>query len=243
MPLQVSATTPLKTADLFRSGKPFPHLQMPSGFFCSKRLATCREAWPKITHDSSWIEYNNSLEMKAANNDVESFSEPLRDLIAELQSNHFLNLLTNWTQIPGLRVDWTLHGAGLHEMHGGDWLQTHGDYEIHPEFPDLERRLNLILFLSPAWKPEYGGALLLCDPMGRTVTKFYPEFGKCIITECGNATFHGVEEIAANAPPRLTVAVYYLAPKRPEAHRMRAMFLPNRNGDGPPDEVKLTVQR
>src|SRR5437879_5521062 len=51
-----------------------------------------------------------------------------------------------------------LHGGGWHAHARGGKLNVHLDYSIHPKL-GLERRVNLIVYLTPGWKQEWGGAL------------------------------------------------------------------------------------
>lgn len=162
----------------------------------------------------------------------------VRDVVATMRAG-----APRWSEIAGidgLTDDPHLHGGGVHCSIGGSWLQIHGDYESHPLLPGMERRLNLIAFLHPEWNPGWGGQLLLCDGNGRAVVEFDPAPGRLVAFECGPASFHGVRQTRPTAPPRLSAAVYFLAPTRPAAARTRAMFLPNRSGPGkPPAEVRL----
>ena len=48
---------------------------------------------------------------------------------------------------------------GSHSMTAGDFLKQHDDN-------NRNRRLALVLYLSPDWKPEYGGSLKIADPAG-----------------------------------------------------------------------------
>lgn len=124
--------------------------------------------------------------------------------------------------------DPTLHGGGLHVTVPGGWLSTHLDYDLHPHLPGRRRALNLIAFLNPKWREEWGGALVLCDPMGKVVTRLYPRPGRLVAFEVGDLSYHGVEPLAPNAPERVTAAVYYLSAAGPTNTRRRALFLPNR---------------
>jgi hypothetical protein len=182
----------------------------------------------------------------AYDNDVERGKRTTRrwaDLPGRLP-NYFHNLYhpdAVWPgyDVPGLRTDPHLHGAGLHVMDAGAWLQVHVDYEVWPHGRDLERRINEVVFLNPEWRPEWGGQLLLCDPSGRVVKEIEPRWGRVAAFECGPASFHGVRQISSDAPPRVTAANYLLAPARPTAVRTRATFLPNRQSGRAPAEVSL----
>jgi Rps23 Pro-64 3,4-dihydroxylase Tpa1-like proline 4-hydroxylase len=48
--------------------------------------------------------------------------------------------------------------GGLHTHARGGKLNVHLDYDIHPKL-ELQRYLNLIIYLTPGWKPEWGGGL------------------------------------------------------------------------------------
>ena len=44
----------------------------------------------------------------------------------------------------------------------GGKLNIHKDYSIHPRVdPPKQRKLNLIVYLTEDWNPEWGGALEL----------------------------------------------------------------------------------
>lgn len=175
---------------------------------------------------SGWTWYGNDCEMNK--------------LTAESLPGHNIALMhrliaeaTEWISdlvgVPGLTLDGTMYGAGVHVMAPNGHLNCHLDYALAPHAPGLERRANLILFLNPAWREEWGGALELYDDAARKViTRVYPRCNRAVIWESSDLAYHGVERVASHAPPRVTAASYYLAPARPGATRKRALFVPNR---------------
>jgi hypothetical protein len=170
---------------------------------------------------AGWIRYDNELERgKWAIEDRRWLGAGWRDLLSHLES-----LDLSFTGIPGIRPDPDRRGAGLHLMLPGGWLQTHLDYALHP--CGLERRANLIYFPDRI-DPGFGGGLQLCDPLGVPVKTLYPDDGEAVVWECGDETYHAVEPLAADGPPRVTAAAYYLAAPRPNCTRRRALFLPRR---------------
>jgi hypothetical protein len=128
---------------------------------------------------------------------------------------------------PDAHFDPTTHGGGLHVTDPGGWLSPHLDFAAHPKLPGWERRLNVIAFLNPEWRDEWGGAFCLYNPGGEVVKRFNPAPGRVIAFECGDLAYHGVEPITGPVP-RVTLAAYYLAPVRPGVTRQRALFFPNR---------------
>jgi hypothetical protein len=193
-----------------------------------------------LRNQSRWeVEYANELERgKRTSRDVEGFGPNVAEVFRELRDPDTVNEWAERTGIVGLMPDPLLHGAGLHLLNPGGWLQTHLDYAIHPKLPQYERRLSLIVFLTPTWRKEWGGQLLLSDPMGKPVAEIDPVPGRLVAFECGDLSFHGVRKVGWDAFPRISAAVYYLSPARPGAVRQRAMYFPNRNPTGCPQEVE-----
>lgn len=123
--------------------------------------------------------------------------------------------------------DPTQHGAGLQVTRPGGYLACHLDYDRHPKLPDKRRALNVIVFLNPDWREEWGGALCLCNPMGEVVKRIYPAPGRLVAFECNDLSYHSVERITGPVE-RVTAAVYLLAQATGRETRQRAMFLPVR---------------
>ena len=174
-----------------------------------------------------WVTYANELERKHASTAAARLPAvaPLLDL---LTGPEFVAELAGLTGVPGLYADPTLHGGGVHVVPPGGLLAPHLDYARHPHLTDAERRVNLLLFLTDA-DPHAGGAFELYADDGATcVTRVYPAAGRAVVWCPGDVEYHGTQAVAADAPPRAALAVYYLAPARPTAVRKRALFVPRR---------------
>lgn len=130
---------------------------------------------------------------------------------------------TDLTGIPGLEFDASEYGGGLQITSPGGYLCCHLDYDHHPVLPARRRALSVVQFHNPAWEPAWGGALVLCDPSGNPVTRIYPEPGRVVAFECGDLSYHGVEEVTGPFE-RITTVSSYLVP----VGRTRALFVPNR---------------
>ena len=158
--------------------------------------------------------------------------------LANLRDPLYVHQWAKETGIVGLEDDPTIHGGGLHVTLPGGWLAPHVDYARHPKLRHMERRLTLIAFLNPHWEMRWGGQLLFTDPMGKSVYEITPKPGRLVVWESGDLSYHAVRQVAADAPPRVSVAVYYIAPIRPGATRERALFMTNRNAPECPKEVR-----
>lgn len=198
-----------------------------------------------------WVIYDNDCERaKRTCNDISKMSLEYRALLdylncketvkrlGDLVSSVFNVIPSQGSSLVGdprlasitVAADSLLYGAGLHVTDPGGWLNCHLDYALHPSLP-LERRLSLILFLTPQWREEWGGAFELYDDSARKVVKrVYPHPNRAVIFENGDISYHGTEKTSLDAPPRLTATCYYLAPPRPHCVRKRALFCPSRDG-------------
>jgi len=172
--------------------------------------------------------YDNDCERgKRACRDLALMPAGIAKMLRDLQG--MASRLQELTHVDGLKADHTLHGGGLHVTDSGGHLSPHIDYARHPIFPDLERRVNLVLFLNPVWQKSWGGAFELWDPNARKVkASVEPAPGRAVAWLPSDTAFHGTQLVAKDAEARATLAVYYLAPARPEAVRTRALFVPNR---------------
>lgn len=176
---------------------------------------------------AKWIKYDNDCErLKWATEDLGALGQWIAGIYQTFIGQSFLGRLRELTGIADLETDPKRYGGGVHLMEPGGWLQPHLDYALHPS--GLERRVNLIAFLSPEPDPQ-GGELALLDDSGRTVVRTIdPEFGRVVIWEAGETAYHGVLPVDGNCP-RASLAVYYLAPPRPWACRCRALYVPRRD--------------
>jgi len=180
--------------------------------------------------DASWWFYNNPIEVKYTMDHLDAAKMPMIcQVYQKLQSQDTVQLIRRITHIPDLESDPYLHGAGLHYHPRGGKLDMHLDYSVHP-FTGKERRLNIILYLNPLWKEEYGGHIELWDsaftgPQKRVL----PAFNRAILFQTSDISYHGMPH-PLTCPPeegRKSLAIYYVSPRRPLAtHRLKAEFRP-----------------
>jgi hypothetical protein len=143
----------------------------------------------------------------------------LDDLI---QTRDFLDLVGNITGIPDLLYDPHYFGGGTHENRNGQDLDAHVDFNRHPT-ENWHRRLNLIVYLNPRWKAEWGGSLELhSDPRDDDdrIIAVEPNYNRCVIFETTEHSWHGFPRIAvpeSEGPiTRRSVALYFYTIDRPK---------------------------
>ena len=142
---------------------------------------------------------------------------PIRHFYWELNSAEFISFLQTLTGVSALIPDPYRAGGGLHESKAGGFLMVHADYNKQPE-TDLDRRLNIIVYLNKNWKESYGGDLeLWTADMKTCVKKVAPLAGRAVIFSTGSDTYHG-HPTPLTCPPdmsRKSISTFYYSNGRP----------------------------
>jgi hypothetical protein len=142
-------------APQFNAAKPFHHVVIDN--FLTEEAAHAVAAEFPAYNGPVWNEYNNAIEVKKAYNHWDKFPPVTYKLFNFFNSPGFTCEIA---KLCGgqLFADPGLHGGGWHSHGPGGKLNMHLDYSIHPK-TGLERRINLILYVQPEWRTEWGGAL------------------------------------------------------------------------------------
>jgi len=199
--------------DEFANGDPYPHVVM-ENFLAAEVVERMLGEFPGI-RSGEWIHYVHYNERKFGKTDRESFGPTIGAVVDELNSPRFLGFLRDITGIEDLVPDESLEGGGLHQSERGGFLNVHADFTVHPHRRDWRRRLNLLLYLNPAWEESYGGYLELWDQeMRECRRKIGPVLNRCVIFSTDPTSFHGHPD-PMTCPPGVTrksLALYYFTP-------------------------------
>jgi len=192
----------------YAAAKPFPHIVLDD--FLPEELADfCTREFPE--RPVSKTQYTRKQENKKLEFKPETLSPSFRALFCSFNSAPFIGFLENLTGIKGLIPDPYFAGAGLHEVANGGHLDIHADFNHHAPL-DLERRVNVLIYLNRNWKEEYGGCLEIWDrAMTQCSLRVVPLFNRCVIFNTSSTSFHGNPE-PVNHPAgasRRSIALYY----------------------------------
>ena len=230
-------------------GFPFYH-QVIDNFLDKEKAKKLEQEFPEY-HSQIWFEYNNPLEIKRACNNWYYFGPETYKLFCYLNSPEFIEKLKQITGIKNLYPDIGLHGGGLHMIGRGGKLNIHLDYSIHPKLK-LQRKLNLILYLSEDWNISWGGSLEfwshnqeLNRPNQREVT-IENIFNRAVIFDTTQNSWHGFPNplTCPEDKYRKSIAVYYLTdPPEGTDSRLRALYAPTKDQENDANILSLIQKR
>jgi hypothetical protein len=233
----------------FERAEPFPHVVIDD--FFEAGIAEALERDIPAFDDPAWWQYSNPLEEKRALNLWDRFPAASYRSFSLLCSERFLTNLRVLTGIADLNADEGLHGGGWHLHPPGGKLNIHLDYSIHPKL-GLERRLNLIVYLTSGWDPSWGGALGLWshdEASGSPkslVTSVECRFNRAVIFDTTSNSWHGLPEpiTCPAGMARKSIATYYLSPPRALApERGKALYAPYGEQKNDADVLELIRRR
>jgi len=196
--------------------------------------------------------YNNPLEMKRTLRDWRVFPQTTYSLFTKLCSLEICNRIKNIFKFSeNIYPDYGLHGAGWHIHKKGDHLNIHLDYSIHP-LVNLQRKYNLILYLTPDWDPSWGGGLefwshnIETNQPKEKVTTIKNIFNRAIIFDTTQNSWHGIsQEISCPENVyRKSIAMYYLTDPPPSVEkRKRALYAPLESQQSDLDIINFIKKR
>ncbi len=208
----------LSLKNQYYAADPFPHIQI-DNFFSNEYLNEVLNSFPDLSNLKNSQNYKNQNEIKFANNNYKNFPNQIKNFFDFLNSEIFLDFLQIITSINEKLVgDKELNGGGLHEIKSGGLLKVHTDFNKHPK-NNLDRRVNVLIYLNKNWKKEYNGCLELWDKeMIKCKQKIIPNFNKMVIFSTTDFSNHGHPD-PIDCPKeisRKSIALYYFSSGRPE---------------------------
>ncbi|QQV78079.1 2OG-Fe(II) oxygenase [Sphingomonas aliaeris] len=194
----------------YNEGSPFPHIVI-DDFLPPEVLETVLAHCDDLQMNEDAFEFDRAQERFKRSYQPDSLPDPLRTLFYSFNSRPFIKMLENITGIKGLIPDPYFLGAGIHEIRQGGHLSVHADFNHH-KIMNLERRINVLIYLNKDWKADYGGSLELWDEAMTTREQdVVPEFNRCVIFNTTSNSQHGNPQ-PINHPAgisRKSIALYY----------------------------------
>lgn len=233
----------------YQTNQPYPHIVI-DNFLDIDVVNRIYNDFPK-PDQIDFYKYDNPLEKKLAMDQIAKLPESISEVFLNFNSPTFLKFLENLTGIDGLIPDPYLRGGGIHQSVNKGKLDIHIDFNKHPKL-NLERRLNVLLYLNKDWKEEYNGDFQLwkghVDKNGKHVLeslekRVYPIFNRFVAFSTSEKSYHGFPE-PISCPEDVTrksIALYYYTVDRPEEEKVNShstTFIKLPNEDDSLDDLR-----
>ncbi len=210
-------------ADAYRSATPYPHLVV-DGLIPAEIIRACAAEFPS-TDDPIWDHYHDDgRTRKVASSDEGRMGPVTRQLIAQFSGPTMIRFLERLTGIQALVPDPGLLGGGMHQLEPGGFLDIHADFNRHVIL-ELDRRLNVLLYLNEGWQEDWGGQFEMWDEeMERCRESLLPIAGRLVCFSTTSKSFHGNPRPVAcpSGMARRSLAFYYYTNGRPDEERAPA---------------------
>lgn len=154
-------------------------------------------------------------ENKLVGAQMDQFDPLIEETVYAFQEQEVISLVGAITGLKGLEPDAELYAGGISVMTKGGYLRPHLD-NSHDNRRDRYRVINLLYYVTPEWREEYGGSLQLWDEgplkQPRTIDS---RFNRLVLMATNQTSWHSVSEILA-VGKRCCVSNYYFSRISPE---------------------------
>lgn len=199
-----------KYAERYQSATPYNHICL-DGFLPEPVADRVLADVDTLEQEDAEASFDRAQEKLKFSYNPEALPEYSRNLFRAFNASPFVRFLEEMTGISGLIPDPYYVGAGIHKTLNGGHLDIHADFNVHKKM-QLERRLNVLIYLNRGWQAEWGGSFEIWDKaMTMMEASFEPLFNRMVCFSTGSDTYHGNPE-PVNHPegqPRLSIALYY----------------------------------
>jgi hypothetical protein len=148
--------------------------------------AVSAEAWESAPEDDRFFRFGKlrSAKPEAALSDNALTYMRFRAFVTDPAFREFCEAMTGLSLGPS-------DDFGAHAFHAGDFLKDHDD-------ANKDRRLALVMYLTPGWQPEFGGGLRMQDPSGNA-RLYEATFNGLAVFDTLAGTRHRVETVEERA--------------------------------------------
>ncbi|ACK73859.1 conserved hypothetical protein (plasmid) [Gloeothece citriformis PCC 7424] len=146
---------------------------------------------------------------------MNQYNPILEEIIYAFQQPKVVSLIAEITGIEELLPDEYLYAGGISLMEYGCFLNPHLD-NSHDKDRKNYRVINLLYYVTPDWKEEYGGNLELWDQgLKHNCRTIHSKFNRLVIMATNKKSLHSVSKIN-HYGKRCCVSNYYFSSKPKE---------------------------
>jgi Rps23 Pro-64 3,4-dihydroxylase Tpa1-like proline 4-hydroxylase len=178
------------------------------------------QEWAREIHDAfpaqGRMRFKNSVkERKHVAAQMNEHPPVLEEAVYAFQEPDVVRIIAEITGMEALEPDSELYAGGISAMAKGSYLKPHLD-NSHDANQDRYRVLNLLYYVTPDWRAEFGGSLEVWDhgPGGKP-RPFPALFNRLVVMATNRNSWHSVSEVTAEGR-RCCVSNYYFSRVSPE---------------------------
>lgn len=141
---------------------------------------------------------------------MNQYAAILEEVIYAFQDARIVNLIAEICDIPHPVPDSSLYAGGLSLMGNKQFLQPHLD-NSHDKNRELWRVLNLLYYVTPDWKEEFGGNLEVWpNGLKQPQITIWSKFNRLAVMATHNDSLHSVSPVVVEGE-RKCVSNYYFS--------------------------------
>lgn len=174
-----------------------------------------REIYSRFPTSDRMILKRSLRENKHVAAQMDAYDPLLEEAIYAFQDPRVVALITEITGLRGLLPDEDLYAGGISSMANGAYLRPHLD-NSHDKKRERYRVINLLYYVTPDWKADFGGTLQLWDDGPRGVARsFHSIFNSLVIMSTNRRSWHSVNEVRHDGR-RCCISNYYFSRHSPD---------------------------
>lgn len=155
-------------------------------------------------------------ERKYTSKSLTAFDPLIAECTFAFQDERVVQRISELTGIRDAVGDPHLYAGGISAMGRGHFLNPHLD-NSHDGERRRYRVLNLLYYISPDWKSEYGGNLELWDEKVKQRVEIPSLFNRLVLMATNDRSWHSVNEVRADMERRC-ISNYYFSPHSPNGY-------------------------
>lgn len=141
---------------------------------------------------------------------MDNYHPLLEEIIFAFQDERVVKSIKDICEIDDIHPDEHLYAGGLSSMNKNQFLNPHLD-NSHDKDRDKWRVLNLLYYVTPNWKDDYGGHLELWpNGVKNEPITLHSRFNRLAVMATHQTSWHSVSPVIANAS-RNCVSNYYFS--------------------------------
>jgi Rps23 Pro-64 3,4-dihydroxylase Tpa1-like proline 4-hydroxylase len=169
-------------------------------------------AFPR--NGSGFFSRETFREKKRTSANLSDYDPILADIIYAFQDKRVVDLIADLVEFNQIEPDPKLYAGGLSMMFPGDFLNPHID-NSHDGERSRFRRLNLLYYVSPLWKLDFGGNFELWNEKITIPKTVIAATNRLVVMETNKTSWHSVSPVKVDRP-RCCVSNYYFSQVSPD---------------------------